>query len=59
MYAGNRLDAFFNSVAVELSWVKRWDSEEMRMPGCVRIADSDEHTAHHVSSRVVGWPTGC
>ena len=35
MYSWNRFDAFFHSVAVELSWVKRWDSKEMRMPGCV------------------------
>ena len=27
------------------SSVKRWDSKELRMPGCVSIADSDEHTA--------------
>ena len=27
-----------------LSSVKRWDSKELRMAGCVSIADSDEHT---------------
>ena len=45
MYAENGLDASFHSVAVALSSVKRWDSKELRMPGCVSIADSDEHTA--------------
>ena len=28
-----------------LSSLKRWDSKELRMPGCVSHADSDEHSA--------------
>ena len=28
-----------------MSLSKRWDLQELRMPGCVRIADCDEHTA--------------
>ena len=28
-----------------LSSLKRWDSKELRMPGCVSLADSDEHSA--------------
>ena len=45
VHAGNGLVAFFHSVAVAPSSVKRWDSKELRMPGCVSIADGDEHTA--------------
>ena len=45
VYSRNGLDASFHRVSVALSSVKRWDSKELRMPGCVSIADSDEHTA--------------
>ena len=41
--AYNRLRAVTRDNRARSS-LKRWDSKELRMPGCVSIADSDEHS---------------